>query len=56
MADILHFRGDRTNFDASDVMGPDAFGAYYAPLDASYDPETDVTTMELRVHYDPKRT
>ena len=53
MADILHFRGDHTNFDASHVMGPGMFGAYYQPLDASYDPVTDVTTMELRPVYRP---
>ena len=53
MADILHYRGDRTNFDAADVMGPDMYGAYYHPLDATYDPVTDITTMELRATYRP---
>ncbi|SHT53445.1 Uncharacterised protein [Mycobacteroides abscessus subsp. abscessus] len=49
MADILHFRGDHTNFDASHVMGPDLFGAHYSPVDATYDAAADMTTMELRV-------
>lgn len=49
MADILHYRGDQTGFDADQVMGPDLFGAHYRPVSAEYDAAADMTTMEFRV-------
>lgn len=48
MGDILHYRGDCTEFDLDEVLGPDLHGAYYRVVSAEYDPVTDRTTRTHR--------
>lgn len=48
MSNVLHYPGDRTRFDPDQTLGPDRFGACYAPVAATYDAATDRTTMQLR--------
>lgn len=47
----LHYRGDRTNYDPDQVMGPDMFGGLWRPVRAEYDPAADMTTMYFLPHY-----
>lgn len=48
MADILHYPGDRTRYDANQILGPDLFGAHYRIIGAEYDKALDRTTMALQ--------
>ncbi len=48
MSNVLHYRGDCTDFDPDQIMGPDLHGAYYRPVSADYDATTDRTTMQFR--------
>lgn len=45
---VLHYRGDRTNYDPAQRYGPDRFGAYYEAIGAEYDAAGDRTTMTFR--------
>lgn len=49
VSETLHYRGDRTAFDPSQILGPDRYGAHYAITAAEHDPATDVTTATLRI-------
>lgn len=49
MTDQLHYRGDHRNFDPDHIMGADMFGAYYRAVAAEYDPDADITTLQLQV-------
>lgn len=43
------YKGDITDtILKGGLMGPTTFGQYVAPLQASYDPETDLTTVIFR--------
>lgn len=48
MPEILHYRGDQTNYDPMLVLGPDRDGRRMKIVSAVYDPETDITTATLR--------
>lgn len=49
MGNVLHFRGDCADVDIDrQVFGPDVGNCYYAPISATYDPDTDITDIRLR--------
>lgn len=48
MSDVLHYPGDRRNFDPDLLVGPDLFGAFYSPVSAVYDGHSDMTTISFR--------
>jgi hypothetical protein len=45
--DCAHYRGDRRNFDEMHLVGPDFGHGFLKPVEAEYDPETDVTTIRF---------
>lgn len=45
---VLHYRGDRTGVDPLRTYGPDTAGATYRAVGATYDAETDRTTLSFR--------
>lgn len=49
MTDVLHYPGDRTNFDPDHLMGPDMYGAYYRAAAVAYDAEGNRTALTLTV-------
>ena len=46
MSNTLHFKGDVSQIDTNQTVGPDRFGAYYTPVSAEFDGE--VTTVKYR--------
>jgi hypothetical protein len=44
-ATVLHYAGDRTQFDPNHLIGPDFGGGFLKPVDAEYDSDTDQTTI-----------
>lgn len=45
----LHYQGNCTEaVGAGEILGPDLHGARYRIIGASYDPDTDRTTAQLR--------
>jgi hypothetical protein len=48
MPDQLHYRGNHTPFDGTQLLGPDQFSAVYVATSAVYDPDTDRTTVTVR--------
>lgn len=48
MADVLHYPGDRTNFDPNQIYGPDRFGCFYTAVAAEYDPGRARTTISFK--------
>ena len=44
MSNTLHFKGDRR--DSEFRPGPSLDGRYFVAVQASYDPEADLTTVE----------
>jgi hypothetical protein len=46
---LLHYRGDCTDFDPDHVMGPDMYGGHWIPTGASYDADADMTTLTMRI-------
>jgi len=42
------YPGDCTDFDPAAYVGADTAGAFYRPIEATYDAETDVTTIRYR--------
>ncbi|OYN81737.1 hypothetical protein [Mycolicibacterium sphagni] len=44
---VLHYQG-RVSPPHDELLGPDKFGAYYAPVADSYDPVADVTAVTVR--------
>jgi hypothetical protein len=48
MTDRLHFRGDLTNADRDQMIGPDFGRRWLAIRKIDYDPDTCVSTVTLR--------
>lgn len=44
----LHYRGNHTPFDGSQILGPDRDHALYSATAATYNPERDMTTVTVR--------
>ena len=44
----LHYRGDVTPFDGSQVLGPDRDSGLYKATSAVYDADSDRTTVTVR--------
>jgi hypothetical protein len=47
MVSSAHYRGDRRNFDEKHLVGPDFGNGFLKPVDADYDPITDMTTIRF---------
>lgn len=48
MSDTLHFAGDIRPVDGHRLFGPDQYSAVYVATAATYDADTDRTTVSLR--------
>lgn len=48
MTNVAHYRGDVTNFPPDMYVGADTAGAFYRPVSATYDAETDRTTVQFK--------
>ena len=48
MTNQLHFPGDVTDFEPDSFVGADKFGAFYRPIEATYDAGTDTTAIQYK--------
>lgn len=48
MSNTLNYRGDHTDIDRDKLLGPDLHGAFYRPVSALYNPQTDMTKVKLQ--------
>ncbi|AOE43989.1 hypothetical protein SEA_DELIAN_49 [Gordonia phage Delian] len=48
MSNTMNYRGDCTEFDPEQILGPDVHGAYYRIVDADYDRATDMTKRTFK--------
>ena len=53
-SDILHFKGDRRNFDPDVILGPDLYERRLRIVSVDYDPATDRSTAKLRAVLPPE--
>ncbi|QGJ87293.1 hypothetical protein SEA_WOCKET_47 [Gordonia phage Wocket] len=48
MSNTMNYRGDCTEFDPEQILGPDLHGAYYRIVDAVYDPPMKLTKRTFK--------
>lgn len=48
MSNTAHYPGDVTDFELDAYVGADTAGAFYRPISATYDAETDRTTIQYK--------
>lgn len=48
MSNTAHYAGDCTDFESDAYVGADTAGAFYRPIEATYDAETDRTTIQYK--------